>query len=152
MTAKGNTTDAGDHSSSLKDLVLAKKAELEAQIRALDQLDIETLLREREQTAARLADLDSKIAQVRTQFGLHGDVDGRHRAERAPASVRTRMNSLEIRNRIVKALSEEKLGLSQLQIAEHTAIAYGTVAAYLKANAASFKTTGQLKGKRYFLK
>ena len=62
------------------------------------------------------------------------------------------MSSQEIRHRVTKALSEEKLGLSQLQIAERTAIAYGTVAAYMKANAAGFRSTGQLKTKRYFLK
>lgn len=153
MAANNNTNSSGEGSASLKELVSAKKAELEAQIRALEQLDIEMLLREREQTAARLAELDGKIAQVRAQLGLRRNGEGRPRSPRAPGTgVRARMHSLEIRNRIVKALSEEKFGLSQLQIAEQTSIAYGTVAAYLKANAASFKTTGQLKGKRYFLK
>ncbi len=153
MTTNSNTSSSTvNGTSSLKDLVLAKKAELEAQLKALDVLDIDTLLREREETAARLIDLDNKIAQVRAQIGMAEKKDGRLRAARAPGSVRARMQSQEIRNRIIKALNDEKFGLSQLQIAEHTAIAYGTVAAYLKANAANFKTTGQLKSKRYFLK
>ncbi len=138
--------------SSLKEMVLAKKADLEAQLRALDTLDIENLLAEREQTVTRLAELDDKIAQVRAQLGLQASANGARRPPRAPGETRPRMNSQEVRSRILRTLSEEKSGLSQLQIAERAAIAYGTVAAYLKSNAANFKTTGRLKSKRYFLK
>ena len=89
---------------------------------------------------------------MRAQFGLGADTGSPRRSSQAAVEGRARMSSQEVRSRIIRTLSEEKFGLSQLQIAERAVIAYGTVAAYLKANAANFKTTGQLKGKRYFLK
>ncbi len=131
----------------------AKKADLAAQLKALDNLDIETLLAERERTAAHLADLDGKIAQVRAQVGSPVKEAVRsHPSVNSNGHPRSRLSGEEIRSRITKSLGEEKSGLSQLQISERTAISYGTVAAYLKANASAFKTTGVLKNKRYFLK
>ena len=138
----------------MRELVSAKKAELEAQLRALSTLDIDALLREREEAAARLAELDERITQVRAQLGLDSDGtgpgDGTHPSLESP--TRARMSSEEVQQRIFRVLDEEKTGLSQLQIAGRTSLAYGTVAAYLKTNAERFRITGHLKGKRYFLR
>ena len=153
--------DRGSRESlSLQELVAVKKAELEAQLRALSTLDIEALLREREQTAVRLAELDEQIAQVRVQLGaqtsvaMHGRPavgnDARASAVTGEA-MRARMSSEEVNHRILAVLGEDQNGLSQLQIAERTALAYGTVAAYLKTNSERFRISGHLKGKRYFL-
>jgi DNA-binding NarL/FixJ family response regulator len=142
-----NTKDSDD----LKLAIQVKKAELEAQLKALDVPNVDKLLQERAQLAAKLAEVDDRIAEIRTHLGLAPK--GRKRASRESGQApRTRMNSQEIRSRILKALSQEKHGLSQKEIADTTAISYGTVAAYLKGNAENFKTTGQLKAKKYFLK
>ncbi len=150
----GSTANTeGSESTNLKNLVQARKADLEAQLKALDSSNIEKLLQERETTAAKLAELDGKIADLREQLGLPPRKVRRASAGRASgAAPRTRMGSLEIRNRVLKALAEAKYGMSQKDISERTSIPYGTVAAYLKTNQDTFKTTGQLKGKRYFLK
>ena len=152
MVANHHTGSVGNGAPSLQEMVLAKKAELEARLRALDTLDVERLLAEREQTAVRLAELDEKIAQVRAQLGLEAAAADQRGSSPVAGDGRGRMSSREVRRRIIRTLGEEKSGLSQLQIAERSAIAYGTVAAYLKANAANFRITGQLKNKRYFLK
>ena len=47
MAANHSAGDINNGAPSLKEMVLAKKAELEAQLRALDALDIEKLLAER---------------------------------------------------------------------------------------------------------
>jgi hypothetical protein len=145
---------AASESTTLKNLVQARKADLEAQLRALDSSNIERLLQEREETAVKLAELDDKIASLRQQLGLPARKTARAATGSRPVSgiPRTRMSSVEIRNRVFKALAEAKYGMSQKDISERASIPYGTVAAYLKANQDEFKTTGQLKGKRYFLK
>ncbi len=135
---------------SLADAIQAKKAALEAQLKALEGFNIEKLLAERDELAVRLSQLDAQIADVRSQLGLSAPKTAGKPA--ATDGRRTRLGSAEIRNRILRALAEAKHGLSQKEIADSTDIAYGSVAAYLKANAANFRSTGALKGKRYFLR
>ena len=151
--SEANGTTEGSESTQLKNLVQARKADLEAQLKALDSSNIEKLLQERETTASKLAELDARIAEVRQQLGLPVRKAARRTGVRLGGGApRSRMGSLEIRNRILKALAEAKYGMSQKDISERASIPYGTVAAYLKTNQDTFKTTGQLKGKRYFLK
>ena len=145
-----NEAKNAESATQLQSAIQARKAELEAQIKALESTNIDKLLQERELVAAKLADIDARIAEVSQQLGLKTPRGAKRAGADGPA--RTRMSSLEIRNRILKALAEEKHGMSQKTISERTSIPYGTVAAYMKTNAATFKTTGQLKGKKYFLK
>ena len=115
--------------------------ELEARIQ---QLRVQQLQKLKDSLAAArktVADLEAEIAAI---------TEGK--APEALRVTRTRMSSEEIRGRILKALSASPEGLSQKQIADQTGLGYTTVIQFLKTNAGSFKTTGALKTKRYFLR
>lgn len=147
-----NTTS----SSALKDAITARRASLEAELKAFEGSNIDKLFAERDQLTAKLEEIDAKIAELaRHVNGGSAKSQPRTTAKRAPKSTgkrRTRMNSSDIRERIMTSLGDEKQGLSQKALSESTGIPYGTVAAFMKANASAFKATGKLKTKRYFLK
>lgn len=147
-----NTTS----STALKDAITARRASLEAELKAFDGSNIDKLFSERDQLASRLAEVESKIAELARHVGGSSKAAApREKIKRAPKSTgkrRKRMSSDDIRNRILKSLGDDKQGLSQKALSEGTGIPYGTVAAFMKANAPLFKSTGKLKSKRYFLK
>lgn len=153
-----NTTT---NSSALKDAINARKASLEAELKAFEGSNIDKLFAERDQLTAKLAEVESKIAEfaraIRGSSSAASKAQPREAAKRGPKpggrkKRRARMSSSEIRDRITQSLGAEKNGLSQKALSDGTGIPYGTVAAYMKANAANFKSTGALKTKRYFLK
>jgi hypothetical protein len=147
-SASDDTVAAG-----LKDLVQARRADLEAQLKALSGSNIDSLLLEREAAAMKLREIDGRIAKLREELGLPAGKKTRRGAVATPgAEPRRRISSEDIKSRVLKALAEARYGLSQKEISDRTLIPYGTVAAFLKANGETFKTTGQLKGKRYFLR
>ena len=148
-------TQSSSNSNALKDAITARKASLEAELKAFETSNVDKLFAEREQLTAKLAEVEAKITELVRHLGLpNGEAEGpARRAARGPGKKRrTRTSSEEIRNRVMQALSEQKHGLSQKEISASASLPYGTIAAYLKANASSFKSTGKLKGKRYFLK
>ena len=118
---------------------LSQIHELEARIQ---QLRSQQLLELKEALAASrktVADLEAQIA------GITGG--------QAPvAPTRTKLTSEEIRSRILKALASSPMGMSQKEISQKADVPYNTVVLFLKTNAQSFKTTGALKAKRYFLR
>lgn len=147
-----NTTTS---STALKDAITARRASLEAELKAFEGSNIEKLFAERDQLAAKLAEVESKIAELARHVGGSSKAAPREKIKRAPKSTgkrRKRMSSDDIRNRILQSLGDDKQGLSQKALSEGTGIPYGTVAAFMKANAQIFKSTGKLKSKRYFLK
>jgi len=117
--------------------------ELEARIRELRSSQL-TELQE------QLRDARQKVTEIEAQIA---DITGRPTPSSAPASGRRRRTSSEeVRGRILKALSEAPEGLSQKEISDIADLNYNTVVLYLKNNAKEFKTTGQFRSKRYFLK
>jgi hypothetical protein len=141
--------------ASLKEIVQARRADLEAQLKALSGSNIDSLLLEREAAVYKLREIDGRIAALREELGIPVGKKGRRGAGAIAtpgAEPRKRISSEDIRSRVLKALAEARYGMSQKEISDRTLIPYGTVAAYLKANSETFKTTGQLKGKRYFLR
>lgn len=146
-------------STALKDAINARKASLEAELKAFEGSNIEKLFTERDQLTAKLEEVEAKIAELARHVGggAKSAQPGKTPAKRGPKpggtrKRRKRMSSADIRDRITESLTNEKQGLSQKALSEVTGIPYGTVAAYMKANASSFKSTGKLKTKRYFLK
>ena len=151
-----NTTTS---SSALKDAITARRASLEAELKAFEGSNIDKLFSERDQLTSKLEEVDAKIAALARHVGgvPNAARPGKTPAKRGPTpgagrKRRKRMSSADIRSRILESLTNEKQGLSQKALSEGTGIPYGTVAAYMKANASSFKATGKLKTKRYFLK
>jgi hypothetical protein len=65
---------------------------------------------------------------------------------------RKRISSAEVRDRIQSMLKKAKEGLSQKEISEKSGVNYHTVALFLRKNQKDFRTTGQFKSKRYFVK
>lgn len=147
-----NTTTS---STALKDAINARKASLEAELKAFEGSNIDKLFTERDQLAAKLAEVESKISELARHVGGSSKAAPKATVKRAPKSSgkrRKRMSSADIRDRILQSLGDDKQGLSQKALSEGTGIPYGTVAAFMKANASTFKSTGKLKSKRYFLK
>ena len=91
-------------------------------------------------TAARkvVSDLESQIAAITGK----------------PASTgrRQRTSPAQVRKRIIAAVSKSPKGLTQKEISDQSSLPYGSVALFLKRNKAEFRTTGDRKNKRYFLK
>ena len=113
--------------------------ELEARIQELRHQQLQELKDALAAARKTVADLEAQIAAI---TGGHAPV----------APTRTKLASEEIRSRILKALAAAPMGMSQKEISEEAAVPYNTVILFLKSNAPSFKTTGALKTKRYFLR
>jgi DNA-binding NarL/FixJ family response regulator len=112
--------------------------ELETKLQQLKEQQVNEL-RERLRLARKtVSELEDEIAAI----------TGKTAVPRA----RKRVSSEEMRSRIVAVLSANPKGLTQKQIADETQFAYGSVAAFLKKHQKEFKTTGERKQKRYFLK
>src|SRR5260370_26775566 len=107
-------------------------AEMEAQL-------LEGLREERKAAQKVVADLDARIAAITGKAA-------------APTGRRKRTSPAEVRGRIFNALTKDPKGLTQKQIADQTSLPYGSVVLFLKRNAKDFKTTGERKQKRYFLR
>lgn len=119
--------------------------ELEARIRQLRSGQLNELQEQLQEARQRVAEIEAQIANI----------TGKPVAAAASFSAtgrRRRTSSEEVRGRIFKALSEAPEGLSQKEISDRSDLNYNTVVLYLKNNAKDFKTTGQFRAKRYFLK
>ena len=116
--------------------------EIAALRKKLAKLEVRRLeqLREKRKSAQRVvADLDAQIAAITGKAT-------------APTERRKRTSPAEVRARIVDALTKNPKGLTQKQISDQTSLPYGSVVLFLKRNAKDFKTTGERKQKRYFLR
>ena len=113
-------------------------AKLEEKLEKLRTAQLDSL---REKlTAARkvVSDLESQIAAITGK----------------PASTgrRQRTSPAQVRKRIIAAVSKSPKGLTQKEISDQSSLPYGSVVLFLKRNEKEFKTTGERKQKRYFLK
>jgi len=116
--------------------------EIAALRKKLAKLEVRRLeqLREKRKAAQRVvADLDAQIAAITGKAA-------------APTGRRKRTSPSEVRERIFNILAKNPKGLSQKEISDKTSLPYGSVVLFLKRNAKDFKTTGERKSKRYFLK
>ena len=114
-------------------------AALRKKLAKLEAGRLEELREERKAAQKVVADLDAQIAAITGKAA-------------APAGRRTRTSPAEVRGRIFNALTKDPKGLTQKQIADQTSLPYGSVVLFLKRNAKDFKTTGERKQKRYFLR
>ena len=69
-----------------------------------------------------------------------------------PGRRRKRISDEEKLSRVSDILSQNRKGVSQMEISRQTGIPYPSLAVFLKAHQKEFKTTGKRKQKRYFLK
>ncbi len=116
--------------------------EIAALRKKLAKLEVRRLeqLREKRKSAQRVvADLDAQIAAITGKAA-------------SPTGRRKRTSPAEVRRRIFNALTKDPKGLTQKQIADQTSLPYGYVVLFLKRNAIEFKSTGERKQKRYFLR
>ena len=96
-------------------------------------------LREKLVAARKIAsDLESQIAAIA--------------GKPAPTGRRARTSPAVVRKRIIAAVSKNPKGLTQKEISDQSSLPYGSVALFLKRNKLEFRTTGDRKNKRYFLK
>ena len=114
-------------------------AALRKKLAKLEAGRLEELREERKAAQKVVADLDAQIAAITGKAA-------------APTGRRKRASPAEVRGRIFNALTKDPKGLTQKQIADQTSLPYGSVVLFLRRNAKDFKTTGERKSKRYFLK
>jgi len=114
-------------------------AALRKKLAKLEAGRLEELREERKAAQKVVADLDAQIAAITGKAA-------------APTGRRKRTSPAEVRRRIFNALTKDPKGLTQKQIADQTSLPYGSVVLFLKRNAKDFKTTGERKQKRYFLR
>lgn len=115
--------------------------ELEARIQELRATQLCELKTQLQAARNTVIELERELAKLTGQVPPAGIV------VRAP-----RTSSEEVRRLILKALAENPTGLSQAEVAQKTGLKYATVAVFLKKQAKTFKTTGSVRSKRYFLK
>jgi hypothetical protein len=115
-------------------------ANLENKLQKLKAKRLEELREKRKEAQKVVADLDAKIAEITGKTA-------------AQMGRRKRTSPEEMRSRIYDELRKHpKDGLSQMQIANDSRLNYVSVAVFLKRNQKEFRTTGERKQKRYFLK
>lgn len=108
------------------------------QLRAGQLLELQDQLREAKR---RVSCIEAEIAKITGKASTGETI-----------VPRVRIDPLEIRNRILKALASTPTGCTQREIADATELNYNTVGLFLKKNLTDFKTTGGVRNKRYFLK
>jgi hypothetical protein len=102
--------------------------------------------------AAQVLELKEKLRKARSVVAdLENEIE--RLSGRPPQDKkRKRTSSAEVRKKIYAALQKAKEGLSQKEISEQSGVNYATVALFLRKNQKEFRTTGEFKSKRYFLK
>ena len=115
--------------------------ELEARIQELRATQLCELKTQLQTARNTVVELERELAKLTGQLPPAG------LPVRAP-----RTSSEEVRRLVLKALAENPTGLSQAELAHDTGLKYPTVAVFLKKNPKTFKTTGTVRSKRYFLK
>ena len=120
---------------------LSQIAELEARIQQLRSSQLGELKIQLQAARQTVAQLEAEIAKITGRTPLSGQPERRKRT-----------SSEDVRGGILKALSTAPQGLSQKEVSLATGLNYNTVVLFLKKNPKDFKTTGQKKSKRYFLK
>ena len=111
--------------------------ELEQKLQQLKATQIEELQERLRDARKVVRDLEQEIENL---------------SGRPVSPKRKRISSAEVRDRIHSALKGIKGGLSQKEISQKSGINYQTTALFLRNNQKDFRTTGQFKSKRYFLK
>jgi len=114
-------------------------AALRKKLAKLEARRLEELREKRKEAQKVVSHLDVQIAAITGKAA-------------APTGRRKRTSPAEVRARIVDALTKNPKGLTQKQISDQTSLPYGSVVLFLKRNAKDFKTTGERKQKRYFLR
>ena len=113
--------------------------ELEGKIQTLRSSQLGELKQKLKEARQNVAQLEAELAKT---SGKTPVASGR----------RKRTSSEDVRSRILKALANERQGLSQKEITDRTELNYNTVVLYLKNHKKDFKSTGTRRAKRYFLK
>lgn len=116
-------------------------AELEAKIQSLRAAQVTELKEKLVEARKTVSELESQIGKITGKAPVGGKPERRKRT-----------SSEDVRKGILKALADSPTGLSQKEISDTTGLNYNTVVLFLKKNPKDFKTTGQMKSKRYFLK
>jgi len=112
--------------------------------------NLETKLQELK--AAQISDLKERLRKARKVVNdLESEIESLS-GKTVQRGKRKRTSSAEVRKKIHAALEKAKDGLSQKEISEQSGITYPTVALFLRKNQKEFRTTGEFKSKRYFLK
>lgn len=106
--------------------------------------------------ASQISELKEKLREAKLTVAAleaeYSELAGQAPSSTPKSRTRTRTNSEDIRQGVLKALADAPTGMSQKEIADATGFKYQTVVLFLKNNLNDFKITGALKGKRYFLK
>jgi DNA-binding NarL/FixJ family response regulator len=113
--------------------------ELEGKIQTLRSSQLGELKQKLKEARQNVAQLEAELAKT---TGKTPVASGR----------RKRTSSEDVRSQILKALANERQGLSQKEIADRAELNYNTVVLYLKNHKKDFKSTGTRRAKRYFLK
>jgi hypothetical protein len=116
----------------------AEIANLEAKLQELKAAQISELKEKLRKARSVVADLESEIERL----------SGRPPQDKK----RKRTSSAEVRTKVYATLQKAKDGLSQKEISDESGVNYATVALFLRKNQKEFRTTGEFKSKRYFLK
>ena len=112
--------------------------------------NLETKLQELK--AAQISDLKERLRKARKVVNdLESEIESLS-GKTVQRGKRKRTSSPEVRKKIYAVLQKAKDGQSQKQISDESGVNYATVALFLRKNQKEFRTTGEFKSKRYFLK
>lgn len=123
-----------------------RKEQLRNELALLEQNNLQALFAERTSLESKLAEVAQKISAACAALGI--SESGKARS----LSGGVRMKKGELLTRILQLLAENPAGLSQKEISVKTQGAYPSVVVCLKANQDKFRSTGERKAKRFFLK
>jgi hypothetical protein len=126
-------------------MLLPMSKDVEIQIQELE-------VKLRELKTAQIAELKDRLAEAKKVVRDLEDQIENLSGKSTHEGRRKRTSSADVHNKIHSALKGAKGGLSQKEISDRSGIHYQTVALFLRKNQKEFRSTGEFKSKRYFLK
>ena len=134
----------------LNKIIEEQKSALKRKLEFLDTINVEQLIKQKDEHLAKIAEIDKQIAEFYNELGIN-------KVQSATPAVKTQgkrrnMSSETSKQNILAVLSKKPTGVSQSVLSKESGVNYATVINFLKSNTDLVRVGGVGRNKLFFVK
>ena len=134
----------------LNKIIEEQKSALKRKLEFLDTINVEQLIKQKDEHLAKIAEIDKQIAEFYNELGIN-------KVQSATPAVKTQgkrrnMSSETSKQNILAVLSKKPTGVSQSVLSKESGVNYATVINFLKSNTDLVRVEGVGRSKLFFVK
>jgi len=134
----------------LNKIIEEQKSALKRKLEFLDTINVEQLIKQKDEHLAKIAEIDKQIAEFYNELGIN-------KVQSATPAVKTQgkrknMSSETSKQNILAVLSKKPTGVSQSVLSKESGVNYATVINFLKSNTDLVRVEGVGRNKLFFVK